>query len=199
MKLVIATQNQGKLKEIQTLLDLPELEIISLADFDFVPDLQEPHQSYIENAREKAKTIAEFSQAWALADDSGLEVLALDQQPGVYSARYAGENATALENNLKLLKNLEGVPFANRQAEFICCMVLRSPRGEEYSTEGKLTGLIANEMRGEKGFGYDPLFFIPEKKQVLAEMSSEEKNQISHRRQALEKMKHFLIKKIHNG
>lgn len=192
MNLIIASNNAGKLKEIQEILDLPQLKFFSLQDFSSVPELREPHSTYLENAREKAKTVAEFFQKWALADDSGLEVIALDGQPGVYSARYAGEAASALENNLKLLSALKERAQSQRQAVFKCCLVLRSPQGEEYIAEGSLEGEIAVTLCGEKGFGYDPIFYVPEKNQVLAQMSAQEKNQISHRRQALDKMKVIL-------
>ncbi|MCP5468239.1 MAG: XTP/dITP diphosphatase [Deltaproteobacteria bacterium] len=192
MKLVVATQNQGKLKEIQKILNLPNIQIVSLADYSDLPQLQEPHQTYVENAREKAKIISQFSQEWTLADDSGLEVLAIDRRPGVFSARYAGKNASDLENNLKLLEELKNIPLEKRQAEFVCCLVLRHSEGREFIAEGRLSGLILDKMQGEQGFGYDPLFYIPDRKKVLADMTPEEKNQISHRRIALEKMKRQL-------
>lgn len=188
MKLVLATRNPGKTREIKNLLSELSVDILSLADFPDCPIASEPFDNYLENARQKAEITANFCQAWALADDSGLEVAALGGAPGVLSARYAGENVSYEDNYRLVLKNLDHEPEERRGAVFRCCMVLRSPEGVERITEGELAGRITQEPQGEQGFGYDPIFWVPKLEKTLAQISQAEKNQISHRRQALGKM-----------
>ena len=189
MKIVLATRNPGKTKEIKSMLaDFP-VEILSLAQFPDCPEADEPYDNYLENARQKAEITAKHCQAWALADDSGMEVAALEGAPGVISARYAGKNVSYEDNYRLVLKNLAQVPEEERGAVFRCCMVLRSPEGMERVTEGELAGKITQEPQGDQGFGYDPIFWVPELEKTLAQISPEEKNRISHRRRALVKMK----------
>ena len=188
MKLVLATRNAGKRREIQELLKQDSIEILSLEQFPDCPDSDEPFSTYLENACDKARLVAEYCDCWALADDSGLEVDALQGRPGVLSARYAGPEVSYEDNYLKVLNELIGVPEKHRSARFRCCMVLRHPDGREFSTEGVVEGLITSAPKGESGFGYDPIFFLPEKGKTLAELSLEEKNKISHRHLALVKM-----------
>lgn len=189
MKLVLASQNKGKILEISNMLaDLP-VEVLSLQDFPGCPEAEEPHETYLENAQEKAKVAVEFCKTWVLADDSGLEVAGLNWGPGVISARYAGENVTYEDNYRKMLSELKGREGEDRKAVFRCCMVMLHPDGRELVTRGELWGVICHEPKGDQGFGYDPIFELPEKGQTLAQLSLEEKNKISHRTQALELMK----------
>lgn len=192
IKIVLATRNEGKIREIKKILEDLPVAVVSLAEFPPFPEVEEPHDTYLENAREKARAVARHCGTWALADDSGLEVEALGGRPGVLSARYAGENVTYADNNQKLLKELDGIPPYKRKAVFRCCMVLKHPDGRECSSEGELWGTITMKPRGEGGFGYDPVFEIPTSYKTLAELSLEEKNRISHRTRALRKMKEHI-------
>lgn len=192
MKLVVATRNAGKWREIQAILQAPGLEILSLREFPNCPEVVEDGATYLENARKKARAVAEHCGDWALADDSGLEVDALWGRPGVHSARYAGEGAGDAENLQKLLRETAAVEATRRGACFRCVLVLRHPDGREFSTEGELRGNLTAAPRGTGGFGYDPVFLPDGFAQTLAELSAEEKNRISHRRRALEKMKGVL-------
>lgn len=188
MKLILATRNEGKRREIQELLKKDSIEVLSLEQFPDCPDSDEPFATYLENARDKARLVAEHCASWALADDSGLEVDALQGRPGVLSARYAGPDVSYEDNYLKVINELIGVPEEKRSARFRCCMVLRHPDGREFNTEGIVEGRITLAPKGEGGFGYDPIFFLPERGKTLAELSLEGKNKISHRHRALEKM-----------
>jgi XTP/dITP diphosphohydrolase len=188
MKIVLATRNLGKQREIRELLQQDGIEVLSLKDFPDCPDSDEPFSTYLENARDKARLVAEHCACWALADDSGLEVDALQGRPGVLSARYAGDNVSYEDNYLKILRELNGIGEEKRGARFRCCMVLRHPDGREFSAEGVLEGRITTAPKGAGGFGYDPIFFLPEKIKTLAELSLVEKNKISHRHLALVKM-----------
>ncbi|MFO1464451.1 MAG: RdgB/HAM1 family non-canonical purine NTP pyrophosphatase [bacterium] len=192
MKILLATRNEGKLREIRQILADPRIEWLSLRDYPSCPEARESADTYLENAREKARLAAEHSGLWALADDSGLEVEALGWRPGVRSARFAGPAADDRANNRRLLEELSEVPPERRRAVFRCVLVLRSPQGQELSAEGELWGKIAAEARGEGGFGYDPLFCL-ESGSCLAELSPEEKNRISHRTRALENLKPHLL------
>lgn len=192
--LVIATGNFGKFREISEKLSELDIKVKSLNDYPECPEADEPFDNYLENARQKAQIAAEYTREWALADDSGLEVQALSGEPGVYSARYAGDQATFADNIHKLLENLKSIPEETRQAVFRTLMVLRSPSGDEFSAEGKLSGRITTEPRGKEGFGYDPIFLPEGESRVLAEMSLVEKNLISHRTQALQDMFNILKK-----
>ena len=186
MKLVLATRNKGKIAEIKEILaDFQAIELLSLADFPDLPKIEETGTTFKENAILKAKTIAKLTGYLTLADDSGLTVEYLNGAPGVYSARYAGENATDAENNAKLLKALEGVPWGKRKAAFVCVIALCWPQGECYTCEGRCEGIIALEPKGSYGFGYDPLFYVPAYGKTMAELEPEIKNQISHRAMAL--------------
>ncbi|HCU23454.1 MAG TPA: non-canonical purine NTP pyrophosphatase [Deltaproteobacteria bacterium] len=192
-QIVVATRNAGKWREIQRILAEIPVDFRSLEEFPMAPEVEETGQTYLENARLKARALALHCGTWALADDSGLEVAALEGKPGVHSARYAGEKADAAANNRKLLFELQGLPPEKRQARFRCVLVLAHPDGREVTAEGELFGQIATELRGEHGFGYDPLFLLPERGQTLAELNSEEKNRLSHRRCALDKLKARLL------
>lgn len=193
LKIVLATRNLGKLREIQSILsDLP-LQLQSLSEYPDAPEAQETGSTYLENAREKARLVAEYTGHWALADDSGLEVEALGWKPGLHSARFAGPNASDSDNIQKLLREFPRNADSKR-AVFRCILVLRNRDGREFSTEGALWGVICSSPSGTDGFGYDPIFYLSDRKKTLAELSAEEKNKISHRTQALEKMKPHLRK-----
>ena len=194
MILVLATQNQGKIREIERVLDLPRLKIQSLQDFPDLPEVVEDGQTFLENALKKAQACAQATGRPALADDSGLEVDFLKGAPGIYSARFSGDGATDEVNNRKLLSLLEGVPEERRTARFVCQMVLYLPEGTWIQTEGFCPGVIAPEPRGEHGFGYDPVFYLPEFGKTMAEIPLQEKNRISHRAQALQKIRFHLWK-----
>ena len=188
-KLILATRNKGKLKEIQVLLSDLDIDIMSLDEAENAPHVVEDGKTFMENAFKKAKVIAEATGIMALADDSGLEVDALDGAPGVYSARYSGENASDASNNEKLLADLEGVPAGKRSARFSCVIVVYHPSGRWISTEDKCEGEITEKSIGDRGFGYDPVFYLPSLNCTMAQLSAEEKNRMSHRGKALEKLK----------
>ena len=188
-KLILATRNKDKLKEIQALLSDLDIDIMSLDEAENAPHVVEDGKTFMENAFKKAKVIAEATGIMALADDSGLEVDALDGAPGVYSARYSGENASDASNNEKLLADLEGVPAGKRSAHFSCVIVVYHPSGRWISTEDKCEGEITEKSIGDRGFGYDPVFYLPSLNCTMAQLSAEEKNSLSHRGKALEKLK----------
>ena len=184
MQLVIATRNANKLREIRSVLGLNESQVKSSFDFPQIPDVIEDKDTLEGNAIKKAMTIASATGCWALADDSGLEVDALDGAPGVYSARYAGEHCSYMDNCNKLLFELDGQ--TNRRARFRTVLALVNLVGEVRTLEGAMDGVITTSMRGSDGFGYDPVF-IPEGYELTyAELDPKEKNRISHRGRALQ-------------
>ncbi len=183
MKLVLATRNKHKLEEIKAIFNFEGLEISSAFDYPEIPETVEDGKTFESNAGKKAIEIATALKCWALADDSGLEVLALNNAPGVYSARYSGEGATDAKNNEKLLKELSGVE--DRSAAFRTVIALSDPDGNVRFVSGRCCGKILTEMRGDAGFGYDPLFVPDGYTETFAELGSVEKNKISHRALAL--------------
>jgi len=187
MKIILATQNQGKIRELQELLVDEDIEVLSLEEIEGWEDVEENGETFAENAGLKARAAVKKTGLIALADDSGLEVDALNGAPGVYSARFAGEPKNDERNNDKLLQVLETIAEDKRQARFRCALVVATPAGEEYLTEGTVEGQILRERRGTEGFGYDPLFFVPEYARTMAELTLAEKNKLSHRAQALRK------------
>lgn len=186
MKLVFATRNKGKLRELRQLLQLDHLEILALDDIPGTPEVEEDGDTFAENATKKAREIMEATGLPALADDSGLEVDALGGAPGVHSARYAGEDATDGDRINLLLSELQGVPHEQRTARFRCVVAIATPTRELYSAEGVCEGLIAFEPTGQGGFGYDPVFYLPEYGCTMAQLPQAEKNRISHRARAVE-------------
>lgn len=193
IEIVLATKNQGKLREIKKILsDLPHIKILSLLDFPDVPNAIEDRLTYTENAAKKARLVAQKTGKPALADDSGIEVEYLRGAPGVHSARYGGAGLGDRERNALLLKEMQGVPREKRQARFRCVMVLAWPEGREQSFEGNCAGIITEAPAGQEGFGYDPIFYLPEYGKTMAEVGLEIKNQISHRAKALMKVKEAL-------
>jgi XTP/dITP diphosphohydrolase len=192
MELVIATRNQGKLREIRRLFEETEIRILGLDTFPDLPEVEEDGETFADNARKKAMTVAQLTGRLTLADDSGLEVMHLGGAPGVRSARYAGDEADDAANNRKLLTAIFGVPRPGRRGAFVCAMALCGPDGDCRLFSGRLAGFLAEEPRGDGGFGYDPLFLVPEYGKTLAELPLEIKNRISHRGQALRQVLDYL-------
>lgn len=190
MKLIVATKNQGKLLEIKAILSGHTVLGQDEAGVDV--EVEENGSTFAENALLKARAIAALTDGAVLADDSGLEVDALGGAPGIYTARYAGEHATDADRMHKLLSELNGVPDGKRTARFVCVMALVLPDGSEHTFRGTCEGRIAHAPRGENGFGYDPVFLLPDRGQTLAEIDAAEKNQISHRSRALAQVGEFL-------
>ena len=192
-EIVVATENPGKLREIKGSLRGMNVQILSLTDLTSLPPIVEDGSTFQENAFKKARTVAHHTGKLTIADDSGLEVDYLNGDPGVRSARFAGEDASDADNNRKLLQRLQGIPSAQRGAIFRCVIAIVDPTGKESWVEGECKGMIREQERGTQGFGYDPLFIIPELGKTLAELPLEEKNRISHRGKALAALKEVLI------
>lgn len=184
--------NAGKIHEFQCLANGFSLELKSLADYDLRPEIIEDGLNFLENARKKAATVATLTGEAALADDSGLEVDFLSGAPGVYSSSYAGNGATDEMNISKLLQELKGVAFPKRGARFVCTLVISYPDGRYQSFEGYWHGVISEEPRGSNGFGYDPVFYLPDLGKTAAELEPELKNCLSHRAKAMTKLLNFL-------
>lgn len=191
MKLVVATNNQGKVKEFKQLLEPLGFEPVSLRDEGIVIDVAEDGETFAENAHIKAQAVYEICKCPVLADDSGLEIEFLGGAPGIYSARYAGEDATDADRCSKVLSELEGVDISMRSARFACALYCIIDDDTEYSVLGTMNGFIGTEPMGENGFGYDPIFMIDEETSV-AMISDEEKNKISHRAEAMRKLAEVL-------
>ncbi len=192
LEMVLATRNRGKVSEFRTLLQGPDVEISCLNDFGPLPVVEEDGRTFEENALKKARFAARILGFPSIADDSGLVVNALDGMPGIHSARYAGQSAGDKENNLRLLRALEGVK--DRSAFFMCVIAIAVPSGPALIYEGRCDGFITEKPAGNQGFGYDPLFYYPPLKKTFAEMSIAEKNCISHRGRALAEVKSELGK-----
>ena len=195
LKLVLATRNRDKIREIREVLTGLEIEVLTLDQFPSIPEVIEDRPTIEGNALKKAKTVSNATQLLALADDTGLEVDYLDGQPGVYSSRFAGEGATYDDNCNKMLELMNGVPENQRTARFRCIISITGLDTEKM-VEGVCEGFITNEKRGSQGFGYDPVFYVPDYDQTFAEMSLELKNKISHRGLALEKARKLLQEMI---
>jgi XTP/dITP diphosphohydrolase len=191
-KLLIATHNQGKLREYRQLLTDLDLEVIDLDAVGITHDVEETGTTFAENAVLKARAYAEMSGLLTWSDDSGLEVDALDGRPGVYSARYGGPDLSQRDRYLLLLDELAAHPRHQWTARFRCVVALALPNGELYTVDDKLEGVIIDQPAGEHGFGYDPIFYLPEYQATLAELSPEIKNQISHRGKASRAAKELL-------
>jgi len=194
MEVVLATKNLDKIKEIKEILKDLKIKVFTLKDFPNFPLVEEDKDTLEGNALKKARTIAKFTGKIALADDSGLEVEALKGAPGVFSSRFAGEDATYEDNNRKLLSLLKGIPPERREAAFRCVIAISDPQGNEKVVEGICKGKITEGNKGDNGFGYDPIFQPEGLTKTFAQMSPEEKNQISHRAKALKKVKEVLRK-----
>jgi len=192
MKLVLATNNKGKVREMSEMLAAHGIEVLSLNEFPQVGDIQEDGRTFKENAVKKATVTAGMTGLTALADDSGLEVDYLDGAPGVFSARFAGEEKSDRANNEKLLRLLTGVPPDKRTARFQCVIAIARPGGLVHTVQGTCEGVIAGEPRGDMGFGYDPLFYLPQYGKTFAELDLPLKNKISHRGKALAQALEYL-------
>jgi XTP/dITP diphosphohydrolase len=191
-KLLLATFNPGKIREYRALLDGLGYEMTTLAEEGIIKVVAESRNSYEQNARLKAVTYAELSQLVTLADDSGLEVDTLKGEPGIKSARFAGKAATDADRVDLLLARLDGVPWERRTARFRCVIAVATPEGHCKVCRGECRGMIALEARGRNGFGYDPLFFLPEIGRTMAELPLKTKNQVSHRARASQKAREIL-------
>ena len=195
-RIVFATGNAGKMREIRMIMEDMGMEIFSMKVIGVNPDIVEDGATFTENAVIKAKAVAALTDAIVLADDSGLEIDALNKEPGIYSARYMGEDTSYRIKNANLIERLEGVPEEKRTARFVCAIAAVLPDGELLTTLGTVEGRIGYEEKGENGFGYDPIFFLPEFGCTSAELTDEQKNEISHRGKALRAMKQLLQEKL---
>lgn len=196
--LVMASRNQGKLREMRQILVDLSLTLLGLDDFPSLPEIPEIGASFAENAATKAREVARLTQLPALADDSGLEVEALGGRPGIYSARYAQDRTaprppTDADNWRKLLDELANVPWEQRQARFVCAIALALPDGRLATARGECAGHIATAPQGTQGFGYDPVFYVPEYGATMAQLGPAVKNRISHRARALAAFKEILL------
>ena len=196
IELVVATTNKGKLKEIKELLAEFNFHITSLADYPDAPEVIEDGKTFSQNAIKKAATIALYTGKLTLGEDSGLEVKALGNKPGIFSARFSQPNATDKKNNLKLLRSLKGIPSAKRQARYRCFAALVDSKGIIDVVDGRCGGMIAEKSRGKNGFGYDPLFYLPRYGKTFGELDPAIKAKISHRSRALKKIKNTLTRYI---
>lgn len=191
-KLIFATSNEGKLKEIREIMKDSGYEVLSLKEAGIVAEIEENGTTFSENALIKASAIAELTGELAMADDSGLEVDYLDKAPGIYSARFLGEDTSYDVKNSYILEKLQGVPQKERSARFVCAIACVFPDGTNIIRIASVEGYIGYEIKGENGFGYDPIFVVPEYGKTTAELTMEEKNQISHRAKALKAIKEVL-------
>ncbi|UCD15026.1 MAG: RdgB/HAM1 family non-canonical purine NTP pyrophosphatase [Candidatus Omnitrophota bacterium] len=196
MRLIIATKNEGKLREIKKILKKLDVPVISLNQLSRKFRIREDGKTFLENALKKAMPVSKvYRSDYVVAEDSGLEIKYLGAEPGVYSKRYSGRGATDKKNNLKVLKELKGAKKRDRGACFHCCLVLFKDAKLVKSFDGKLRGLINEEMRGSSGFGYDPIFYLSKYRKTVAQLPLEEKNKISHRAKAFKKLRKYLINK----
>ena len=191
-KMIFATGNKDKLKEIKMIMADLDYEIVTMKEAGFTGDIIEDGATFEENALIKARTIAKETGLLTLSDDSGLVIDALNGEPGIYSARYMGEDTSYDIKNTNLINRLEGVPDEKRSARFVCAVAAVFPDGREEVVRGTMEGRIGYEIAGENGFGYDPIFYLPEYGCTSAELSPEDKNKISHRGNALKLIKKYL-------
>ena len=192
-RIIFATSNEGKMKEIRLIMADSGYEVVSLKEAGVKADIEENGTTFEENAIIKASEIAKLTGELVLADDSGLEVDYMDKAPGIYSARFLGEDTNYDIKNNYILDKLKDVPLAERSARFVCAIALADAKGNTMTKRATIEGYIGYEIRGENGFGYDPIFMVPEYNKTTAELSIEEKNKISHRAKALMAMKEELL------
>ncbi len=192
--MVFATGNAGKMKEIRMIMADSGMEILSMKEAGIQADIEEDGSTYEENALIKARAVAAIAGTLVLADDSGLEVDWLGKEPGIHSARYMGEDTPYSVKNANIISRLEGVPDEKRTARFVCAIAAVYPDGRELTVRAAIEGRIGYEEKGGNGFGYDPIFYVPELRKTTAELTEEEKNQVSHRGKALRLMKEELKK-----
>ena len=192
-RIIFATSNEGKMREIRLIMEGSGYEVVSLKEAGISADIVEDGSTFEENAVIKASAIAKLTGELALADDSGLEVDYMDKAPGIYSARFLGEDTDYTVKNNYIIDKLAGVPLEKRSARFVCAIALAKPDGTAVTRRATIEGYIGYEIRGENGFGYDPIFMVPEFDKTTAELSIDEKNKISHRAKALRAMKEVLL------
>lgn len=195
-EIIFATGNAGKAREVAMMFADMDIKVQTLKEAGIDVEVIEDGKTFMENAVIKAKTIAEHTDKIVLADDSGLVIDYLNGEPGIYSARYMGEDTSYDIKNNNLLERMEGVPEQERSARFVCAMAAVMPDGEVVETEGVMEGIIGYKLAGENGFGYDPIFYLPEFAASSAEISPEQKNAVSHRGKALRMMQEELKKRI---
>ncbi|MFJ7826979.1 XTP/dITP diphosphatase [Psychrobacillus sp. NPDC096623] len=198
-QIIIATKNKGKAKDFEALFNPLGYEVKTLHDVAEEMDVEETGTTFEENALLKASALAEHLQTLVIADDSGLEIDALDGRPGIYSARYAGEEKSDEANIDKVLHELEGVKEPERTARFVCAIAVASPNNKPITVRGTCEGIIGTERKGTNGFGYDPIFYVPSEQKMMAELSAEEKGAISHRGNAINKLSLVLKESILEG
>ena len=196
MKIIFATGNENKLREIRQITENMGIEIVSMKDAGYFTEVEETGTTFEENAYLKASAIAKKCNLPTLADDSGLEIDYLNKEPGIYSSRFMGEDTPYSVKNAELLRRMEGVPDEKRTARFVCAICLVRPDGSSETVRATMEGRVAYKSAGKNGFGYDPIFFLPERGCTSAELSPEEKNEISHRGKALRMMRDILEKEI---
>ena len=196
MKIIFATGNENKLREIRQITENMGIEIVSMKDAGYYTEVEETGTTFEENAYLKASAIAKKCNLPTLADDSGLEIDYLNKEPGIYSSRFMGEDTPYSVKNAELLRRMEGVPDEKRTARFVCAICLVRPDGSSKTVRATMEGRVAYKSAGKNGFGYDPIFFLPERGCTSAELSPEEKNEISHRGKALRMMRDILEKEI---
>lgn len=188
-KIILASNNKGKIAEVKEILKDMNVEVISMKEAGLDVDIEENGSTFEENALIKAEAIMKMTGEITIADDSGLEVDYLNKEPGIYSARYMGHDTSYDIKNNAIIQRLDGVKGTDRSARFVCAMAVVFPYGKNIIARGTMEGLIADKPMGENGFGYDPIMYLPEYQKTSAQLSSEEKNKISHRGKALEKLK----------
>lgn len=193
-KIIFATGNEGKMKEVRMILKELGIPVLSLKEAGITAVIEENGKTFTENAVIKATEIQKLTGTVVLADDSGLEIDYLNKEPGIYSARYMGEDTSYDIKNTAILERLSGVPDEKRTARFVCAIAAALPDGAVLTSEGVMEGIIGHEISGENGFGYDPIFYLPEYGCTSAEITPEQKNEISHRGKALVQMKELLKK-----
>ena len=195
-EIIFATENAGKIREVEAMFEGLGVSVKTMKEAGIRANIIEDGSTFMENAVKKAKTIAAYTKAIVLADDSGLVIDHLNGEPGIYSARYLGEDTPYDIKNAELLSRMEGVEEDKRSARFVCAMAAVMPDGEVLETEGVMEGIIGYEAAGENGFGYDPIFYLPEFGMSSAQISPEQKNAVSHRGKALRKMQKLLQQKL---
>ena len=195
-KIIFATSNQGKMKEIREILKDLDVEVLSMKDAGIVADIVEDGSTFEENALIKARTIRDMTGCTVLADDSGLEVDALNKEPGIYSARYMGEDTSYDVKNANIIERLSGLEGEERSARFVCVIAAAFPDGTDETRRGTIEGQIGFEPAGTNGFGYDPIFYVPEFGCTTAQLESDQKNAISHRGKALRAMKEVIRQRV---
>ena len=196
MRIIFATGNAGKMREIREIMADMDMEICSMKEAGISLDIEENGTTFEENAQIKAKAICELTGEIVLADDSGLEIDYLNKEPGIYSARYAGTDTSYDIKNSLLLSRMKGVPDKQRTARFVCAVAAVFPNGDKEVVRGTMEGCIGYEIAGANGFGYDPIFFLPEYGCTSAELAPEKKNELSHRGEALRMMRQIMEKKL---